>query len=247
MACNDYKSTYGFNPFVQLSASTVNIAEADGVAKISVQYVGPKTSQDLTVNITVTQSSGPTTGVTFPSQTLVIPAGSFSVPANIIIVDDVLKNPDRIFTVTLVSTSNPNIPITTPQTTRAVATIKVAEDDCQYAEGDYVKIGKGKELYGASCYPAGCVNTYAITITKVSANNFQITNFYDDGVTVDFSIDPNSLAITIPSQTKTGSSATYRIVGSTGTGTVNKVVTCNKQLVFYTDVDGTINGNVYQF
>lgn len=78
--CNeDYKSTYGFNEFVQWSVATRSIDEnAASPLTITIQVVGAQRSSDLTVNFNVVESNA-VEGVDyeFPNgKTLVVPANS---------------------------------------------------------------------------------------------------------------------------------------------------------------------------
>ncbi|CAN5165437.1 hypothetical protein BH09BAC3_BH09BAC3_31070 [soil metagenome] len=205
-ACNnDFKSTYGFAPFIQVTTPTLSKSENSGNVVVQYQYVGPKLTQDLTLNLEVTKTSGTGVGITLPPATATIKAGEFGGTSTVVVVNDFTFNGNTVITIAVLSTSNPAIVAATPKTLKDKAVVTVVEDDCPYVAADYIgsyNLRWNIEfdfIYAAGDYPDNPVSLTA----GAGANTVVDPDFgflADTGraaVAVTFKLDPSTASASI--------------------------------------------------
>jgi hypothetical protein len=172
ISCNsDYKSNFGYTPFVQVTSNKVSKSENAGGATVNFQYVGPSLKQDLTVNLEVTLT-GPNTGITLPATTAIIKAGEFTGSSTVAVVNDFDFVGDRKITVKILSTSSPDVVPATVGTTKDQSIVTIVEDDCPFDISEYIgDYVLDMNLEFGFLYAAGDYPDNAITLTAGAGSN----------------------------------------------------------------------------
>jgi hypothetical protein len=252
-ACNNdtYGPTIHEYAGIDTSSIPVSVTEDSGEqVSIPVVYGGTLSNPTaFTVNYKIEGGVYGTdytvVGGSSASGTVSIPAGATGDKAvgdfKIVPVADTKTEPNVELTITLVDASN-GLSMGYPAAKSYVLTVE--DDDCEYVADDYVGAAGGREFYSdGSEYPAGAPD-YTVNFTSTGTNEFKMDDFWDSGWEMTFTVDPNTLEVTVPLQDLPSN---YHVEGTGKVSTCSKVITIETHLYNTSGSYDDTHTNVYTF